>query len=481
MESLSNIYIPFQFPLKTGENQFTIPLPRNQLKEDYQFSFTNLTLAPDIFNKEAQVRGFDSDLENEFEYYYPFQLEYTYSSEYSKNESYKYVQKPGSEKDNSTTLVAINKFFEGNKPAGQMWPSVIFDWSNMTAIEAEMDPNEFNYDALKFLYDRDTDDPSLHDWLPPGSRMPGLNNWQFPINPKDPMTLPTTHVRMHLGPNVEIGFSNDALLNAFGFTTNQYKPKASTNAQIKFSNPHPTDYKTIVAEKPVGTMVPSANNKITLYVLSKKVRSPEGVLTTKRGHLIKPNKLAEDYTRGFSEMATKSGHSLKLDYDSTNKKFVFTYPTTPGVKTDIYLDPEVSKQLGFPNGTYKITQGGSEPSPLEDQKDITDFIKTAVALVYDVGMANVYLQDDTNFQTLQFTDNVMATLEPQQDGTMKMACNIGDDVATAYLSYFAVPQLVFVIKRFSEAGTPVPLSLPCGSYIRGQIVGKKYKRPTRMN
>lgn len=335
-----------------------------------------------------------------------------------------------------------------------------------------MDLNEFNKMPLKFLYNTTEDNPSFHDWLPPGSRMPGINNWAYPTDPKDPMCLKTTYIRMHLAPNVEIGFSNDALLNAFGFTTKQYEPKTAKNAQIKFFNPDPINYLTIVAEKPVGTMKATVNNKITLYIHQKKVRSPEGVLSIKRKNLIHPEKIAEEYNKIFSEMAESCRHSLSLAYSPTTKTFKFTYPTTPGLTTDIYVDPNVTSQLGFPIGTYKIAQT-DVASPLASVKDISDAIKEAKTIIYDVGMATVYLQDDFNFQTLQFTQKVMATLEPFDDGVMRMQCFSGVDVPTATVSYLALPELVFVLNRFSEESKPVPLSLTTGFYLNGTLVGKK--------
>ena len=474
MESLSNIYIPFRKRIRPDGNRFTIALPRKKIEEGYQFYFGNLSLTPDLFSKRSQAMGYDPELEQEFEYYYPFQLEFNYGAEYYKSDknANKYIQDPRTETDINTTLIAINKFFEGTKVVGQKWPPVIFDWGLLTGIQSGMDLNEFNKMPLKFLYNKTEDDPSFHDWLPAGSRMPGINNWAYPTEPKDPMTLKTTYIRMHLAPNVEIGFSNDGLLNAFGFTTNQYVPKTAANAQIKFYNPDPCNYLTIVGEAPVGTMKATVNNKITLYIHSKKVRSPEGVLVTKRKNLIDPAKLAEDYNKGFSEMAEICQHSLTLNYKPSTKTFSFTYPTTPNLTTDIYLDPEVAEQIGYPKGTNKITQG-TEPKPLANEQDISDFIKIAQTIVYDVGQATVYLEGETNFQTIQFNNKVMATLVPQTDGTMRLQCNSGPDVPTAFVSYFGMPQLEFYITRFSEASEPVPLSLPIGSYIEGQLVGRK--------
>lgn len=476
MDESSNINIPFYIRIPPGGSQFIIPLDRHFVKEGYQFYFDNLLLVPDLYSKEAQVKEYDPDLENEFEHKYPFQLEYNYAEDYYKteNNANKYIQNPKTEVDVNSTLMAINKFFEGTKVVGQKWSPVIFDWGMLPGIESGKDLNEYTKGGLMMLYKAKQDDPSLHDWLPPGSRMPGINNWKYPITAEDPMVNRLLRIRMHLAPNVEIGFSNENLLQAFGFSTKQYTPKSAANAQIKFFNSDPFEYLTIVALSPVGNLTLSALNKITLYNHQKKVMSPEGVLITKRKHLTQPDKLAEDYNKGFSKMAEKCMHSLNLGYTLSTKTFKFTYPTTPGLTTDIYIDPEVAKQLGYPRGTHKIKQG-TEPSPLENATSMTDIVLKSMTIVYDVGLASVYHEDDTNYQTLQFTNKVMATLYPENDGTMRMMRKTEPDMPKAFLSYFAEPQLVFTIKRFSEDNKPVPLSLPTGSYITGELVGKKYK------
>ena len=479
MKPLNNINVPFRIFIPTGGSRFTVPLKKHLLKDEYLFHFDHLILSPDLYNKESQVKDYDPDLENESEERYPFQLDFNYAADFYKTEqnANKYIQDAKRHTDHNSTLIAINTFFEGTKVVTQKYPPVIFDWSLLAPITAHKDVNEYHKNGLFLLYKAKVDDPSLHDWLPPGSRMPGINNWQFPTTISDSVVASTIRIRMHLAPNVEIGFSNENLLNAFGFSTNQYTPKSTPSAQIKFFNSHPTEYLTIVGEKPVGDLTISQLNKITLYVYKKKVRSPEGVLTTKRKNLIKPEKLAEDYNKGFSEMAEKSVHSLSLDYTPSERKFKFTYPATPGLTTDIYIDPEAAEQLGYPRGTHKITQG-TEPGPIKNATDITDIVKESMTIVYDVGLATVSHDDDTDFQTQQFTNKVMATLYPKKDGTMKMSTKRKPYSPKAFLSYFAMPQLAFTISRFSENGQPVPLSLPTGSYISGELVGQKYTCPT---
>lgn len=481
MDTLSNIYIPFRIRIEPGGTKFTIPLPRNKIKDDYHFYFDWLTLTPDLYSKQAQILGYDPQQELDHQYSYQFQLEHNYGAEYYKTErnANKYIQDPKSETDNNTTLYEINDFFSGAKTVGAKWPPVVFDWILRQNLVTTRDPNQFNYNALRYLYNTTEDSPSFHDWLPPGSRMPGLNNWIFPVDPVDPQTLSNTIVRMHLAPNVEIGFSNDGLLKAFGFSENQYVPKSAPNAQIKFANPDPCKYLTIVAENPVGKMVPSVLNKITLYSHKKKVTSPFGELTTKRGNLVKLDQLAQDYNKGFSELAETCQHSLGLQYNAATKSFSFVYPATPNLTTDILIDPEVAEQIGYPRGTNKIVQG-TEPSPIVWEKDITDYIKNAQTIVYDVGLATVYLENETSFQTVLFNQLVMANLEPSQDGTMKMKCSTGPDSPSAFVSYFGVPELDFRISRFSEAMDPVPLELPVGAYVSGQLIGKKYKSQPKL-
>jgi hypothetical protein len=470
----NNIHIPFRIYIPPGGSQFSIPIKRHLLKDEYEFFFDYLYLQPDLYSKEAQVMDYDPESENEYEHSYPFQLEFNYDSKYytTEGDANKYSQNTTTDLDISKTLVSINQFFESAKVVGQKYPPVIFDWGMATAIATGKDLNDHTGTGIYLLYHVKVDDPSLHDWLPPGSRMPGLNNWQFPITLSDPLVSPLIRIRMHLAPNVEIGFSNEKLLDAFGFSNKQYIPKPSSNAQIKFANPDPFKYLTIVGANPIGPMTPSTLNKISLYVHKKKVRSPEGVLITKRGHLTKPELLAQDYNKGFSEMAERCLHSLSLDYIPATKKFKFTYPTTRGLTTDIYLDPEPAEHIGYPRGTHKITQG-TEPSTIENKIADMDIVKECRTIVFDVGLATVYHDDETDYQTQQFTDKVMTNLYPTIKGTMEMKSQYDNNPNTAHLSYFSLPQLKFTIKRYSEGSEPVSLSLPTGSYVIGNLVGQK--------
>ena len=136
---------------------------------------------------------------------------------------------------------------------------------------------------------------------------------------------------------------NEALLIAFGFFAHQYEAKQAANSQIKFFNPDPCKYLTFVAENPVGPMIASINNKITLYTHQKKMISCEGHLWTKRSNLVKPNKLAEDYNRGFKDLSKQCNQTLELEYKPTSKTFAFKYPAAPDLKTEVLLPSEVSE------------------------------------------------------------------------------------------------------------------------------------------
>ena len=474
MDTSSNISIPFQIKIPTGESQFTIPLDRHQLKDGYEFHFDYLMLKPNVYSKEAQIQELDPVEEEEYVEMYPFNLDFHYDSTYYNSENFanRYTQDTKTEVDVNTTLQAINKFFAGTKVVGQKWPPVIFDWGFLPGIQSGKDLNEYNKNGLFIFYKVKDDDPTLHDWLPPASRMPLVNNWQYPFEANDPAVAKLLRVRMHLAPNVELGFSNTNLLEAFGFSPKMYTPKVVPNSQIKFSNPYLSDYLTIVGDLPIGAISISTLNRISLYSYKKKVSTPQGVLTTRRKNLTKPEILATDFNNAFSKLAELGLHSLSLTYNPTTKKFKFTYPATQGLKIDINIDPEAAELLGYNRGTHQIKYG-IEPSPLRDKFDISNIVLQAMTIVYDVGLVSVYHEDESNYQTLQFKDKVMATLYPAADGTMRVKETSCLNAPKAFVSYFAVPELVFVLKRYSEDSKPVPLSLPTISYITGTLIGRK--------
>ena len=107
-------------------------------------------------------------------------------------------------------------------------------------------------------------------------------------------------------------------------------------------------------------------------------------------------------------------------------------------------------------------------------KDLKDLREKSCAIVYDVGLAFVSLENSSNIQTIQFQDKVLATLFPYTDGTMRMLCSKSEP-PKAEVSYFGVPELVFTLNRFSESMEPVHIALPCGTYVSGQLMGEPIK------
>lgn len=472
----SKISIPFRIRMEPNEHQFRIKLPRAKIEEGFAFHFDHLTIITELYSKQAQLQEYDSTLENAVEYTYPFVLDISFGADYYKAGSNKWSQTPSVDKTTKLTLESINTYFDINKPDGSQTPPLIFDWQLMSTPDSGFEINEFHKIGADSLYGRPYDADLDNNWLPASARLPGLNNLQFPnLEGVDPRITESIQLRMHIGPNVKVGFSNDELLKLWGFSETQYSAKGAKSDQNTIVNTHRFRYLTVTAPTFPQKMVAKATNKITVYPASVAVtRSPESFLKTIRGHQSKFDKLAKDYSKPLKAMANLYNTNLELDYDTGAKMFKFRYPAA-NVTIEVHTYSTIVEQLGYGKNVVRITPAMT-PASVTFEKDLQDLEKNARSIVYDVGLATVTLDDSTNLQTIQFQNQVMATLEPEADGTLRMRCQgANSEDEEVYVSSLSLPELVFSVSRFSEDNKPVPLGLPIGIYMQGKLIGKSIK------
>ena len=463
-----------------GETKFRIPLPRHNIKDGWEVWFDEFILTPELYSKQAQVLDYDSKLENAFEYRFPYQLDFRFGDDFYKSasaDSNKWTQAK-TEKTWKATISSINNFFDSAKPVGTIHSPVIVDWI-WAAWEGSQSGLEWFHSLISENFYVDKYDPDVHgNFLPAGAHKPDVNAYMPPTTQEEDarhLDDPYDQVRfrIHVAPNSKIGFSNDALVKILGFAEYQYEPKSKPSDQIVFSNPYPDRYRIFTANNRPLPMVPATTNKITLSLNSSLIPGVPGILLTKRGHLKRYDMLATDYGQSFQRLAEKTNIRLRLEFNSTTKTFKFVYPDNPDLKIDISLPPDVSAQLGFGREVDRITSA-TKGQTLEFAGDLKDLREKSCAIVYDVGLAFVSLENSSNIQTIQFQDKVLATLFPYTDGTMRMLCSKSEP-PKAEVSYFGVPELVFTLNRFSESMEPVHIALPCGTYVSGQLMGEPIK------
>jgi len=480
MNQQDNIKVHFRTRVEVGETTFKIQLPRYKIEDGYTFSFEALTLIPEFYSQQAQALDYDSTAENATPINHPFQLEFYYDGDYYDKTGDKNKWTMSTlEKTHALVLQSLNTFFDKIRPAGSVYPPVTFDWINPTYYDAMMEINEFHSYGALTNYGVDYDAAVHNNWLPASHRRPGItNNLMYPTEQSDPAMSSVVKIRMFLAPNVKIGFSNDSLLSALGFIEGQYEPKKTLSSQIIFENPRTTTLQIDAGDVP-KTILPSSTNRITVYQYDKKQVSRPGVLSTVKGNLKKFDKLAEDYNKPIKELAKTCNQVMGLEFNDTTKTFKIVYPDNPKVKTDITVPQVVSQELGYGREVTRI-KSDTTPTAVEFAPEIKNLEHNARTLVYDVGMAQVEIEDSVNLQTVSFHNKVMANLEPEFDGTMRMRCSNVENSPQFIASYFGTPEVTFRVSRFSEDMKPVSLGLPVGAYIQGTLLGKRIKGESRV-
>jgi len=471
-------HIPFRKRIEVGDTKFTLEFPRYRIDDDaYTFEFESLKLIPEFYSQQAQLMDFDSEAENNFLVENPFQYEFTFTGDfYDKTEDKHKWSLSTADKDIASILKSLNLFFDKAKPAGTLYPPATFDWVGTTFYDSGASIADFHRMAADSMYN-EVYDPVKHDhFLPAGHRRDSVNNMIFPSMLEMSVLKRMVHIRMTLAPNVKLGFANDKLLVALGFFDGQFQQKTHTAGQVTVTNTSST-FRVYDGLVGIGDVKEAAGAKMTLYQFDPKQQlSTIGTFVTPRGDLKLLDKLSKHYIESVKKLSSHCNMNVTLEYNKTTKTFKFVFPINPVVETVVTLPAPMSHQLGYGREVTRITKDlVSQAKSAEFGTHLGELERNSRSVVYDIGLAIVLLEDTTSLQTVLFQNKVMAVLEPLFDGTMTINQR-GNPSTKVYASSFAVPQLTFILSRFSEDMKPVPIALPVGAYIQGSLLGKRIER-----
>jgi len=431
-----------------------------------------LELLPEFYSLQAQALNFDSEAENAHEYKYPIQLDFKFEMNYfnPENSAHQWVQSK-SESDINKTLKSLNNFFDSIKPVGMLEPPAVFDWLMVDFFNQQGSLEDYHKGLAFLIYGEEYNEAKHSNWLPISARKPGVhNNLVFPTT-TDARFLDRLRIRMHLSPNTLLGFSNDTMLKEFGFQEEQIPTKKSASSQILIGNDNPHKSVVLTSQGKIEKLTAATTNKVAVYIYAKSMKTPMEYVKTTRARYRDPAKVVEDFNPTIKRIAKNANQTFELSYDRTNKKYKFVHPTNTNVKIDVLTVPVLAKQMGFGNGVSRITKD-MEANPLEIEIGDRDTEMKARALGYDIGLSLVSI-DQSNIQTIQMTNTVMAILEPNPYGCIKMGCNLTSN--EIYVTNYSGPEIEFIISRLSESGQPVPLDLPVAAYAQGLLVGTHIK------
>ena len=456
-----SVNIPFSYKLDPGDSDFTIEvLSRFRDNPNRLFGFSAVTLCPDYFSKKAYELDMDSEKELKAEVKHDFNFEV----EYDRNVYDTKAWEKTSASNLGQILKSINSHFEQYKPAGCLFPAVVFDWFDILSLSKGVNEEEFHKSKAQSYYGEVYDAAKHSNWLPLDYRdRLRLNNMVFPTLPE---AMNNIRIRMTISPNVTVAFSNNELPQALGIGPNQMPTKVKNQFQFTNDNVSGFIFTRFIAKPKFDSA--TYTTKIHAYPANNFVVTNVATLKTTVENERKPEALQRDYNNTIRTLAFSSNLNVSLEHLASEKKFKIIFPTSSGIRVSMRLPPYVSHRLGYghvDNIKYNMV---SAPYPTDTEKGV-DLLSRAQVLVYDAGMVVVSLDEMGSQQTYQFTNPCMAILEAHESGVM--TTKPGVDMPRVPVSQFN-SSMKFVLSRFNENNEPIPLGWKDGAYIRGVLVGK---------
>lgn len=462
------VNIPFSFRLEPGDSSFQIDVSRSFLNNPNRlFSFQSVTVCPDYYSRHAFKMDMDSERELNAVVSNNFSMEIQFDKNlYHQTDAAKAWAPTISNVSMNAVLKSLNSYFETNKPAGFIFPAVVFDWFHLSSLSKKGEADAFHQSLAKDLYGEEYDESKHSNWLPAIYReKTKLNNMVFPTKMKPEMAS-SIRIRMTISPNVTVAFSNEDLPNALGFSEAQMPQKK--NKQFQFANTLPNSLLPITCFNTPTMVLQSMTTKVHVYPTQTKLVSQMGILKTTKKRERNPSEMVTDYNAVINNLAATMNLNISLEHDVANKKYKFVYPSATGVAVKFRVPNYIGHRLGYGHVdliTPSMTNG-SYPQEVATGDDVEKLART---LVYDTGMVVVSLGQRGSQQTQQFSTTYMATLEPEYSGVLTTKCT--SDMPRVQVTYFN-PSLEFVLSRFSENNEPTPLDWKVGSYVRGTLIGK---------
>jgi len=430
------------------------------------FGFTFVTIIPDYYSLQALMHDMEAPEQGNTEEEYPIDLRFVYGDGYlAPGTGRQYIQ-TDDHVQTSKMLKQINAHFDRIKPTGSIFPPVIFDWYVEHYTEADMDITEFHKLVADACYEEAYNEATHGNALPVSARNLNLNNLLFPTS-KDPDFLSTVRIRMTIAPNTRVAFSNESMLEHFGFDESQI-PARSPLKQINFINQFPTQFVQFVSQKGQAyETTKGKNSKITVYPFSRLQEGKRSYIQTTRMREINPVEFVDDVKKAIEKIGRECNQTISVSFKGDENQFHMDYPVHAAIKVEINVPPKVAKLLGFQTTNQIVSP--QQPSQLTLPSDIETSEKKARTWAFDVGMIFINLEQHFSSHNHQFTNVTMAILEADYPGTMSTRGN--QNMPSVQVTYYS-PDMEFVAYRFSEKGYPMHLGLQISVYVQGVLEGK---------
>jgi len=413
---MEEVATPFRIVIPPGKSTFDVKVPKHYLTNDRRFYFKHLRLAPDFYNKQADLLGLDSDpnMNNIIDYPIQVKLEYKdIATFYGPN--YK----------NSTTvnttvdaIEKINDHFENNKPDVSYATPFFIDWIDEVQHATKLPNRYVPKEALHYY--NDVYRPALHgDRLPLSVQgMDGVNNFLPPIETiKSPILYNQIRLRLWMGPYTRAIFSSlQPFVDDWGFTEEQFG--TAYKLQYSLVNRTHTWRPILTAEHPPRQTFTKLDFKMAMAPYNATMINRSRVTSMTQRDWNDNAKVTIYLKNLFQQISNHLNTIFSFGFDEFEKRFYFHLPSSDNLTVTIMCSPEFALRLGYNQESFIVK--GMQARPQQDKITVTDAQIKAMAVVYDTGPIICTLDNISSNTTSGADDQFMAALYPMMPGELCM-------------------------------------------------------------
>jgi hypothetical protein len=415
--------VPFRQFLQPESSTFEVSVPRQFLDGDRKFHFENLTLSPHLFSREAAGFNVEADEEGLAVIKTGIRLDVQFGTDKKL-----FLSSPF----RVTTLMAarkyvqeFNAFFEREKPNFVRRCPLFFDWTHL-AMEQDEDFSGDYVDAAG-MYDQtwfnEIFSLQLHGNGLPASLddFKGVNHLKYPTTgafSEAQTNEDNFRLRLWVGPFAKATFSSPGILTDLGFAVSQFgEQTAKQQITIVNSEAAFVQFTALTAPKIDLTSKCTVNLYPAEPLAASYVHLLEISTKDYRNHLV----LAKMLNAKIQECATELNVVASLNFDESESKFKFQFPSGPLISASLYLQkPELSLRMGF--FYTNVIDETSTPRQVRDVQavNVADAFKKCAALCFDTGIVLCTLDQLSSNTTSGALDFYMASLFPRPSGVMEL-------------------------------------------------------------
>ena len=472
----------FRIAIPSGESTFTVQVPQNYLLDHRRrFFFNELHLTPDFYSLEAEKHSLDADKEPERIVERNVNVKIYYKD--AKTAYGPTYENATTITDTPTLLAKMNEHFDEKRASFMIASPFFIDWVDLQLQEANELPSDYVPKLANYYYGKELNDAEHKNALPVSVRnIRHANNFKLPVGgpmEADFAFLNRIRLRIWLGPFSRAAFSNvNTFVESLGFEEQQMGRIA--NRQHVLTNATGYWVAVVTAAQAPNLEFDKSSFRLTVAPSSPFFVSKIKQVAMKQKDFFNNPELAKTLTAAFKQTARAYNIHFSFKFDTTSKKFLFSFIDPQYATMQIVCDPDFAHRLGY--GYVTIISSGMEPQPQKDRFTNDDAHTRAVAVVFDTGPLVCTLDQVSSNTTSGSLYQTVAALYPKMAGTLSMprsVCQCAQSTALAnavqlnaatHTSATNVP-ITFRLLRIYDDQSTADFAWTCDGYVYGVLQG----------